>query len=139
MIDQVGTKRIKIFQDLAKAGIGKKEANMICCAECKKEFSWEQAYHQRNTPGSEQYNPPGGGNFRPRAFCPNCGSLVAEWYIDRSEDSNRWKWYGDNVDINKGKDLPRSPLTLWGHPITRGSEAPFEVVRIDVKKVKTII
>jgi hypothetical protein len=110
----------------------------ISCAACSTRFSWDEAYHQRNTPGADRHNPPGTGNFRPRAFCPGCGSLVAEWDMDTTADRNRWKWVGENARLNEGRPLPGSSLVPWGHPLKDQSVAPFETTRIDVKNAKTI-
>ena len=110
----------------------------ISCVRCSTHFSWDEAYHQRNTPGSAQHNPPGVGDFRPRVFCPGCGSMVAEWDMDTSEDRNRWKWTGENSQLNEGRSLPKSSLVPWGHPLMNESLAPFETPRIDVKNVQTV-
>jgi len=113
--------------------------SLVLCAKCKKEFDWNEAYNQQNTPGSHIYNPPGRGSFRPRAFCPHCGFLVAEWDINRDRDANRWKWYGENANANAGRELPPNPLRLWGKSIP--SEACVTVTEdyIDVKLVRELL
>jgi hypothetical protein len=105
------------------------------CAECTKEFDWEEAYNQQRTPGSYEFNPPGHGDFRPRAFCPHCGFLVAEWDIDRRSDRDRWKWYGKNAEVNAGRELPPQPLDLWGQPILPEDHAPVLEDHIDLDHV----
>jgi uncharacterized membrane protein YhaH (DUF805 family)/tetratricopeptide (TPR) repeat protein len=93
------------------------QANLPTCAACGQVFEWKAAYRAQNTPGSVPYNPPGHGVFRPRAYCPNCGALVAEWRIDRSRDYDEWAWYGANATMNAGKPLPPNPLLMWGKDI----------------------
>lgn len=105
----------------------------IVCTRCTKEFTWEQAYWQQSTPGSERHAPPGHGDFRPRVFCPHCGFLIAEWDVDSHEDRDRWKWYEDREKVNAEKELPPSPFSIWGHQI---SAVPYSDKRIDIKQVK---
>lgn len=114
------------------------DAERISCDACSTQFVWDDAYHQRNTPGAASHNPPGVGDFRPRVFCPGCGSMVAEWDMDPTEDRNRWKWTGENSRRNEGYSFPKSSLVPWGHPLTKESVAPFETTRIDVKNVHTV-
>lgn len=102
----------------------------IVCAKCMNDFRWDEAYWQQNTPGSDRHAPPGHGDFRPRVFCPHCGFLIAEWDVDRHEDRDRWKWYEDNEKVNAEKELPPSPLSMWGHQI---SAVPYSDKRIDIK------
>ena len=116
----------------------KKVAQKITCASCKKDFTWNEAYKQQSTPGSQFYNPPGHGNFRPRAFCPNCGFLVAEWDIDRYEDRDRWKWYGENAQANQGRELPPSPLGIWGKDIIPDAQVTVREDRIDIKLLRPL-
>ena len=111
----------------------------IKCAKCMTEFDWEQAYLQRDTPGSYEHNPPGHGDFRPRTFCPHCGFLIAEWDIDRYQDRDRWKWYGENARVNAGRELPPSPLDLWGQDILPGSRATVWEDHIDIKLVTRLL
>lgn len=91
--------------------------DMPTCAGCCRPFSWDKAYHHQDTPGSAPYNPPGHGIFRPRAYCPNCGALVAEWHINQTRDYDEWAWYGENAALNGDKPLPPSPIYLWGKSI----------------------
>jgi tetratricopeptide (TPR) repeat protein len=114
----------------------KKIAQKITCASCKRDFTWNEAYNQQDTPGSHFYNPPGHGNFRPRAFCPNCGFLIAEWDIDRYEDRNRWKWYGENANVNQGRELPPSPLGMWGQDIMPDAQVTVREDRIDISLLR---
>lgn len=116
----------------------KKVTQKITCASCKKDFTWNEAYNQSDTPGSHLYNPTGHGNWRPRAFCPNCGFLVAEWDIDRYEDRNRWKWYGENANVNQGRELPPSPLSYWGRSIMPDAQVTVREDRIDIKLVRPL-
>jgi tetratricopeptide (TPR) repeat protein len=113
--------------------------DLIQCAKCKKEFEWDKAYYQQDTPGSHMHNPPGHGNFRPRAFCPHCGSLVAEWDIDRYQDKDRWKWYGENVKINSGRELPPSPFTPWGQSISPDARVTVSEDHIDITLVRRLL
>lgn len=106
------------------------------CANCRKEFKWDQAYKQHDTPESHDHNPPGHGEFRPRVFCPGCGFLIAEWDIDRHQDRDRWKWYGENENLNKGKELPPSPLLLWGKSISPDIRATVNKERINIEEAK---
>lgn len=87
------------------------------CAACQQSFTWQEAYRAQDTPGSTPYNPPGHGVFRPRAYCPHCGALVAEWHIDRNQDYDEWAWYGDNAALNAARSLPPGPLLMWGKGI----------------------
>jgi hypothetical protein len=114
------------------------DVERISCSACREQFSWDDAYHQRNTPGAAPHNPPGIGDFRPRVFCPGCGSMIAEWDMDQAEDRNRWRWTGENAQLNGGRSLPKSSLVPWGHPLTNESAAPFETTRIDVANAKTV-
>jgi tetratricopeptide (TPR) repeat protein len=111
----------------------------VQCATCKKEFDWDEAYNQQHTPGSHLHNPPGHGNFRPRAFCPQCGSLVAEWDVDRYADRNRWKWYGENAKVNRDTALPPSPIVLWGRPLPADAETVVSEERIDLELVTRLL
>lgn len=113
--------------------------NSAKCARCMKEFDWEQAYNQPDTPDSHMYNPPGHGNFRPRTFCPHCGFLVAEWDIDRYQDRDRWKWYGDNAEANTGRELPPNPLDLWGQAIPLDARAVVSEDHIDIELVMRLL
>jgi HEAT repeat protein len=109
----------------------------ICCANCRKEFSWDDAYYQRHTPGSEKYNPPNEGDSRGRVFCPNCGYLIAEWGIGHHEENRyQWQWYKDNAELNMGKNLPKSPTSFWGHPLMRASEVPFDILYLNINDVE---
>lgn len=108
------------------------ETSEIKCAKCDGFFGWNDAFNQQDTPGSSDYNPPGHGDFRPRAFCPNCGFLVAEWDIDQEEDRNQWKWYRQNEKLNAGKELPQSPLYFWGKPIPPEMRLPITSEQIDL-------
>lgn len=110
----------------------------ISCAACNGQFLLDDAFHQRNTPGAASHNPPGVGDFRPRVFCPSCGSMLAEWDMDTTEDRNCWRWAGENAKLNDGQSLPKSSLVPWGHPLKNESLAPYETTRIDVKNAKTV-
>ena len=107
----------------------------VKCAKCDKLIDWNEAYNQQDTPGSSEYNPPGHGDFRPRAFCLHCGFLVAEWDIDRKEDRNQWKWHGKNGKLNAGKELPPSPITLWGKSIPLEVRVSVSGEQIDLSKM----
>ena len=108
----------------------------IKCAKCNNNFVWNEAYNQQDTSGSSSHNPPGHGEFRPRAFCPHCGFMVAEWDIDQKEDRNRWKWYGQNENSNSGKELPPSPITLWGKSIPLEVRVSVSAEQIDLSKMQ---
>lgn len=110
--------------------------SVVQCAKCGKEFDWEQAFNQRDTPGSHMHNPPGHGDFRPRAFCPHCGFLVAEWDIDRHRDRDRWNWCGENAGVNAGRELPPGPLDLWGQLIPPEACVPILEDHIDLDLVR---
>jgi tetratricopeptide (TPR) repeat protein len=116
----------------------KKVTQKITCASCRKDFTWNEAYTQQETRGSFLHNPPGHGNFRPRAFCPNCGFLIAEWDIDRYEDRNRWKWYGENAQVNQGRELPPSPLGIWGQDIMPDAQVTVREDRIDISLLRSL-
>jgi hypothetical protein len=111
----------------------------VRCGKCKHGFMWEQSYHSRVTTSSESYNPPGHGNFRPRAFCPHCGYLVAEWDIDQSEDRNRWKWYGENAQLNADVSLPPDPLLFWGMEELPDQLVSMDKEYIDIQHVRQIL
>jgi len=111
----------------------------IICANCRGIFRWDDAYNQQDTPGSYKYNPPGHGDFRPRAFCPRCGFLVAEWDIDRYADRDRWRWHGTNAELNQDKPLPPGPLTLWGKPVPLHAKPITEEKFVDLSKVRALL
>lgn len=110
-------------------------ASKVNCAKCRQNFDWSDAYKQQDTPGSSAYNPPGQGEWRPRAFCPQCGYLVAEWDIDQTEDRDRWKWYGPNEILNVGKELPPSAIVFWGKPVPTRLQVPISDDQIDLSKM----
>jgi alpha-tubulin suppressor-like RCC1 family protein len=91
--------------------------NLPTCAQCKSPINWEETYNTQNTPGSEPFNPPGHSTWRPRAFCPQCGALFAEWHITPDHDYDEWSWFGDNAIINEGCSLPPNPGLYWGNSI----------------------
>jgi hypothetical protein len=103
-----------------------------------KEFEWAQSYYSRNTTDSHKYNPPGTGDFRPRAFCPHCGFLVAEWDSDRQQDRNRWKWHRENAKVNAHAQLPPSPLLYWGIEEIPAELVVYDKDYIDLKLVKQL-
>jgi hypothetical protein len=79
---------------------------LITCANCRSQFTWDRAYWQRRTPGSRDSV---GYGLVVRAFCPLCGAIVCEGTV------SAWKWVGDNQSINADKDLPRfSPVRHSG-------------------------
>ena len=100
------------------------------CAQCQKEFDWDHAYTQQETPGSFNVRV---GEWRPRAFCPSCGALVVDWDIDREQDRDRWKWYGTNAEVNQDRPFPPSPLQFSGRTIPRSARPAVTQDRIDVK------
>lgn len=112
------------------------ETTEIKCAKCNKNFVWDEAHNQQDTPGSSSHNPPGHGEFRPRGFCPHCGFMVAEWDIDQKEDRNRWKWHDRNENSNRGKDLPPNPITLWGKSIPLEVRVSVSAEQIDLSKMQ---
>ena len=111
----------------------------ITCANCGKAFRWHQAYNQRDTPGSYAYNPPGHGDFRPRAFCPHCGFLVAEWDIDRRADRDQWRWYGPNAEANQDKPFPPDPDSLWGRGVPTLARSITEEESLDLPRVRELL
>lgn len=116
----------------------KGDTGKITCADCNHSFVWNDAYQEQETQGSFLHNPPGHGNYRPRAFCPNCGFLIAEWDIDRQEDRGRWKWHGENATVNKSRELPPHPLGIWGQHIKSDARVTVREDHIDVKLLKSI-
>ncbi len=104
----------------------------IECAKCNNKFDWNHSFNQSKTPDFRNEET---GNWRPRVFCPYCGSAVAEWDINFTKDNNQWIWCGDNKKINDGKDFPPNPLGYWG------IEIPFELAannnenEINIEKV----
>ncbi len=114
--------------------------SLVQCAKCMKEFDWNEAYKQSYTPGSHMHNPPGHGNLRPKAFCPHCGSLVAEWDIDRYGNRNRWNWYGKNVEVNSDREFPPSDtFRLWGRDIPPDACVTVAEDCIDVELVRQLL
>ena len=108
----------------------------IKCASCERMFTWADAYKRDETPRSMPHNPPGKGDWRPRVFCPHCGSLVAEWHITRQKDFNEWLWFGDHAKLNKGRSLPPSPIVYgWGKNIPPRFLPMFSQHRLDVEKI----
>ena len=105
------------------------------CAQCRNEFEWDHAYSQQETPGSFNVRV---GEWRPRAFCPHCGALVVDWDIDRDQDRDRWIWYGDNGEVNKGRSFPPGPLQFSGRTIPRNARPPVSQDRIDVKRMRQL-
>jgi uncharacterized protein len=93
---------------------GGQTATPMCCV-CGKGFLWTESYQTQDTPGSAAANPPerpGGlhtSTWRPRAYCPHCGSLVAEWHVDSECDYDEWIWFGDNATLNASAPLPDFP------------------------------
>lgn len=114
-------------------------ANSPACAACGQGFDWEAAYRAQDTPASVPYNPPGHGVFRPRAYCPHCGALVAEWHIDRLRDYDQWAWYGENAALNAGKPLPPNPLLMWGKGIPTALLPTINEHTLAVDKIKQIV
>ncbi len=111
----------------------------VQCAKCLKDFDWKDSYHSRNTPGAHLHKSPGQGDWWPRAFCPHCGFLVAEWDIDHSQNRNRWKWHGANAKLNTGKELPPSPLAWWGmEEIPDDALVTVQEDHIDIKRVRRL-
>jgi len=108
------------------------DEEQVKCADCRQTFVWENAYNQQDTPGSESFHPPGHGIFHPRAFCPHCGALVAEWDIDRQQDYDRWKWYGENAALNSARPLPPYPLLFWGKAMPNLSLASIDCKKIQI-------
>lgn len=96
------------------------------CAKCKREFDWEQVYIQRD-------------KLRPRTFCPHCGFLIAKWHIGGYQDRHRWKWYGENAEVNVGRALPSSPRGRWGQYIPVNAHATFREDHIDIKLVMRLL
>jgi len=111
----------------------------ITCAKCGKTFPWHEAYNQRDTPGSYAHNPPGHGDFRPRAFCPHCGFLVAEWDIDRRADRDQWRWYGPNAEANQDKPFPPDPDSLWGRDVPTSARSITEEESLDLPRVRELL
>ncbi len=96
------------------------------------------AYRCQYTPGSEKYNPPGTGDYRPRAFCPHCGALVAQWHVTASRDFNEWLWYGPNDRGNRESPLPPSPSADdWGRPIPNPFVPSIHHNEIELDQIKT--
>lgn len=120
---------------LSNTDQNEENTNKVKCAKCNKYFDWNEAYNQQDTPGSSAYNPPGTGEFRPRTFCPNCGFLSAEWDINQKGDRNHWKWYGQNKKLNAGKELPPSPIILWGKSIPLEVRVSVSEEQIDLSKM----
>lgn len=79
------------------------------CASCGSRFSWDDAYLDVGGRGV-----PGHGLARPRAYCPHCGDLVAEWHLDLVNDFESWAWVGANASVNADRRLPPSPRRRWG-------------------------
>ena len=107
-------------------------SNMIQCAKCGHSFEWRQAFTQQNTPG---FHNPEAGDFKPRAFCPSCGSMIVEWDIDKSQDRNRWKWHGSNDKLNSGHDFPPDPLCFLGRGIPPQYRANDKTDYIDIAAI----
>lgn len=117
---------------------GSKELE-VNCASCHEHFVWNDAYICEDTPGSEFYNPPGYSNYRPRAFCPHCGSLVAEWHITKQKDFDEWIWFGDNEAVNPACSLPPSPIVYgWGVRIPSELLPFYANHKLDVQKAKSL-
>lgn len=142
MIEKYNKRTMELKEEWGKKSREEHERKVtqkIICAGCKKGFNWNEAYIQRDTPGSHMHNPPGHGNFRPRTFCPHCGFLVAEWDIDRYRDRGRWKWHEENAKMNWGRELPPSPLTLWGRPVPPDARVTVPEDHIDTKLVRRLL
>lgn len=108
------------------------------CAKCEKDFNWDDAFTQQDTPGAYEFSPPGHGNWRPRLFCPHCGSLVLDWDIDHTKDRDQWKWYGGQEAVNQGKKFPGSPLQLVGRPLKVDHRVRMGNEQLDVSTAKTL-
>lgn len=116
-----------------------RKKEVIICVNCNKDFIWDEAYIQQQTPGSEEYNPSGHGIFRPRVFCPDCGFLVAEWDIDQHEDRGIWRWFGENAKLNKGRLLPPWPLGQWGRTVLPGALVPIQEISLNFEKLNSTL
>jgi hypothetical protein len=111
----------------------------VTCARCRRGFDWDQAYWTQRTPLSGPHNPSLRGEFRPRAYCPNCGALVAEWHVNRERDYDEWGWFAENDTVNAGRPLPPDPATSWGHPILdEGSIPSYDEHSLDVVKIRDL-
>lgn len=107
--------------------------SLVRCAECAKEFDWNTAYNQRDTPGT--HNITKKGNWWPRVFCPYCGFLIAERGIDKNQE---WMWYKQNAEVNVDRDLPHSAITPWGKPIPVDARATILEDHIDIELIRQL-
>ncbi len=134
--EQITTKKKRIVKPNVEKLEEKKDDN-ITCASCKNKFTWNDAYHHQDTPGSTPYHPPGHGDYRPRVFCPHCGALIVDWRITREKDFDEWIWFGDNATLNAECSLPPSPgLYGSGEDIPIDFKPSYAEHKIDVKKIK---
>ena len=109
----------------------------VLCGSCKKYFVWADSYRCQNTPGSKEYNPSGAGDYRPRAFCPICGALVAQWHITNNKDYKKWLWYGDNDQHNAKSPFPPSPKDpKWGKQIPAQLLPSILETKLDVAQIE---
>jgi hypothetical protein len=109
----------------------------ILCGSCNKYFAWADSYRCQNTPGSNEYNPSGTGDYRPRAFCPICGALVVQWHITNNRDYKKWLWYGNNDQPNAKSPFPPSPKDLtWGKQIPAQLLPSILETKLDVAQVE---
>jgi tetratricopeptide (TPR) repeat protein len=88
------------------------ETQSIECATCEKPFTWREVYWQETTPGAPPPRSRGweAENELARAFCPHCGTLVAEagrasWLCDPNEPGS-WQWVASSESRNRGKTMP---------------------------------
>jgi uncharacterized protein len=114
----------------------KGEEPKIECADCHRNFSWNDAYKCQDTPGAALhtlYNE----NYMPRAFCPHCGALVIQWHITKEKDFDEWTWFGENKRINAGRPFPDSPMVYgWGISVPTQFVPKYNQHRLDIEKIK---
>lgn len=126
-------------EELTEEEVEKEAEAEITCANCKATFVWDDAYQQRDTPGAHRLNPPGSGDWRPRAFCPHCGFLVADWDIDRYGDRDRWTWHGANAELNRDKPLPPNALTWWAESVPPAARPMVDEEFLDLAQVEVLL
>ncbi len=115
------------------------DESRIACAGCGRSFAWDDAFWTRQTPGSHPHNPTAYGDNRPRAYCPACGALIAEWHLTRERDHRAWAWFDRNDVVNAGKPLPPSPTGAWGSEILDPALIPsYDDHVLDVARVREL-
>ncbi len=120
----------------APAGTAPQATHSIRCGKCTKFFEWREAFWQEHTPGALDSM---AGNVLPRAFCPRCGMLVAEY----NPSTDKWRWVASNEGVNRSKPFPPNPILRvlgdewwWDRRLPDAAVVPFSRDVLDLSMLK---